>query len=187
MNASWTGRIAAAALLGVASASAVAQTEGNLVNLSARLRVPAGGAPVIAGFVLQGTGPRLVLVRAVGPGLTGFGVAGPLANPKLTIFDAAGAIVAVNDDWETSGGGAGARQAAVDTGAFPLAAGSRDAALAVALAPGAHTVHVAGADAAGGVALVELYKVGPGAGGLANLSVRGAAGTGSDTLINPSH
>ena len=42
---------------------------------------PEASALVIAGFVLQGTGPRLVLVRAVGPGLTGFGVAGPL-NPS---------------------------------------------------------------------------------------------------------
>jgi lipoic acid synthetase len=44
--------------------------------------------------------------------------------------------------------------------AFALAAGSRDAALIVSLAPGAYTVQITSADGtATGVALIELYEL----------------------------
>lgn len=159
-----------------------AVTVGNLVNLSARLWVPVGGAPVIAGFVLQGTGPQSVLVRAVGPGLAGFGVAGLLTNPKLTIFNAAGVEVAANDDWEAGGAGAAVRQAATDNGAFALVVGSTDAAVAARLSPGAYTVHAAAVDRAAGVVLVEIYAGSSTTSRLINLSVRAPAGTAGDTL-----
>ena len=158
---------------------------GELGNLSARLRVAAGGAPAIAGAVLSGPGTQTLLVRAVGPGLGGFGVEGVLADPRLTVFDAAGRVIATNDNWESDGGGVAVREAAVAAGAFALAAGSKDGAAVVRVGAGALTIHVAAADGASGVVLIELYVVGAAGAGpaLVNLSIRATAGTGSDTLV----
>jgi hypothetical protein len=160
-----------------------AQTPGNLVALSARVRVAAGGNPIIGGFVVQGTGSQHVLVRAMGPGLATLKVAGAMTNPKLTVFNAAGAMIAANDDWESVAGGIAVKDAVAKTGASPFAVGSRDAAAVVEFSPGAYTVHVASADGESGVALIELYSVSGGSARLTALSVRGTAGTGSDTLI----
>ncbi len=172
----------ALALLVVLTAAMRAQWAGELVNLSARLRVAAGPTPVIAGTVLTGAGTQTLLVRAVGPGLAGFGVTGTMADPRLTVFDSAGRAMAANDNWESEASGAAVRDAAAGAGAFALAAGSRDAAVLVRVAAGPMTVHVVGADGGGGVVLLELYTVGATAVRLVNLSIRAAAGIGSDTL-----
>ena len=162
-----------------------ASASGELGNLSARLRVAAGGAPAIAGAVLRGAGTQSLLVRAVGPGLGRFGVEGVLADPRLTVFDAAGRVIATNDNWESEGGGVAVRDAAVTAGAFALAVGTKDAATVLRVGAGALTIHVAGADGASGVVLIELYAIGAAGAGpaLVNLSIRAAAGTGSDTLV----
>src|SRR5262245_20294745 len=68
-----------------------------LMNLSVRATL-APGATIVSGFVVGGTEPRRVLVRAVGPGLAPFGVTGVLNNPALNVFN--GSIsVGANDDW----------------------------------------------------------------------------------------
>jgi hypothetical protein len=163
-------------------APAAAQWSGELVNLSARLRLPAGPAPAIAGAVLAGDGARPLLVRAVGPGLAAFGVTGVLADPRLTVFDAAGRAIASNDNWESEAGGAAVREAAAASAAFALAPGSRDAAVVLPAGAGALSIHVAGADTAGGVVLIEVFALGATGPRLVNLSVLATAGTGSDTL-----
>ncbi len=95
------------------------------------------------GFVVNGNAPKRVLVRGVGPGLTGLGVAGALADPQLVVFQGS-TVVAQNGDW-----GAGPNTAveltaaATATGAFALTAGSKDAAILVTLAPGPDCVYVA--------------------------------------------
>ncbi|MEY2878922.1 MAG: hypothetical protein RLZZ15_1302 [Verrucomicrobiota bacterium] len=139
-----------------------------LLNLSSRALVDRG-APAIAGLAIQGLVPKRVLLRAVGPELAAFGVAGVLVNPRLMLKDAAANTVATNDDWETTatsgvGGAVGAsaaelRAAAVAVNAFPLAAASRDAALLVTLAPGNYTLLAEGGATASGVVLVEAYEV----------------------------
>ncbi len=159
------------------------QTGPELANLSARLRLPAGGTPVIAGAVLAGADQQTVLIRAVGPGLSDFGVPGLLVDPRLTVYDDTGRAMAANDNWEADAGGAAARDAAGRSGAFALTPGSRDAATVVRVGPGAMTIHVTSADGGGGVVLIELYVVGAATLRLANLSVRAEAGTGSDTLV----
>lgn len=159
-----------------------ANATGTLVNLSTRIRVPDGGTPAIVGCALGGSGTRALLVRAVGPGLAGFGVGGTLRDPKLTVYDAAGRVVAVSNDWDTEGKTAEIAAAAGSVGAFSLTAGSKDAATVVSVGAGSYTVHVAGVDTSGGVALIELYALGTTGPTLVNLSVRGFAGTGADTL-----
>ena len=141
-------------LAGAAPASGSAA--GQLANLSTRAFVGSGDNVLIPGLVISGAAPRRVLVRAVGPGLAAFGVAGTLADPVLTVFRGSSAI-ATNDNWQEQANGAAIATAGVETGAFALAAGSRDSALVLTLEPGAYTCRVAGAGSTTGVALVEVY------------------------------
>jgi hypothetical protein len=124
-----------------------------LINLSTRATLGAGGV-LNPGFVVGGSTPRRVLVRAVGPGLAQFGVTTPMANPTLAVFSGSVQIGA-NDDWDKSAN-LPATFAAV--GAFGLPPGSKDAAVVLTLAPGAYTVTVRAATAndAGDV-LAEVY------------------------------
>jgi hypothetical protein len=127
-----------------------------LTNLSARTEL--GSEPLIVGFVVNGTQPARVLVRAVGPGLGAFGLTGLASDPRLTLIrQSDGATIAQNDDWGTAAGNLTA--AFASSGAFPLAAGSKDAALVVELAPGAYTARLQNATAVDGVVLAELYQL----------------------------
>lgn len=126
-----------------------------LVNLSARNRVGTGTDLLIAGFFVAGTGPQRVLVRAVGPTLTGLGVTGALADPKVEAFEADGRKIGENDNWDPA---LAATFSAA--GAFPLPAGSRDAALVLTLTAGrGYTVQVSGVASATGEALLEVYEL----------------------------
>ena len=131
-----------------------------LINISTRGDVGTGENILIGGFIVTGNAPKKVLVRAIGPSLTAFGVAGALADPRLGIFNGA-ARIAENDNWSAVGAEAAATAQAVrDSGAFALANGSKDAAMILTLAPGAYTAQVSGADGTStGVALIEIYEV----------------------------
>ncbi len=125
-----------------------------LVNVSARNLVGTGDNIMIAGFVVDGTVGKTLLIRAVGPTLASFGVGGTLADPKLEIFNSANAKIVENDNWSNT-----LASTASSVGAFPLVAGSRDAALLVTLPPGAYSAQVAGINNGTGEALVEVYEV----------------------------
>ncbi len=136
-----------------------ATPNGAFVSSTARLLnvsvLKAVGSGLTVGFTMAGGAPKTVLIRAVGPTLAGFGVAGPLLDPQVTLFrSGVSEPVAVNDDW---GGGAALAGAFAGVGAFALPAGSRDAALVVSLAPGGYSVVVTGVGGAGGSVLVEVY------------------------------
>ncbi|HEX2854155.1 MAG TPA: hypothetical protein VHO24_13035 [Opitutaceae bacterium] len=135
----------------------VAINGGMISASSSRGRVGTGQDVLINGFIVEGTQPRVVLVRGVGPTLANFGLPnGTLANPTVTIVDSKGAVVGSNDDW---GNNAALSQAAAIAGAFPLAANSADAAVLVVLNPGPYTVVVNGVNGGTGTALVEVYEV----------------------------
>ena len=126
-----------------------------LINVSARNRVGTGDDILIAGISVTGTGAKQVLIRAVGPTLAAFGVTGFLADPTVRVLDAKGASVGVNDNWA-----AALAPTFVQVGAFPLNAGSRDAALLVTVPAGAtYTIQVSGVNNGTGEALVEVYEV----------------------------
>lgn len=128
---------------------------GRIVNLSARHRVGTGGDILIAGFHLAGSGTARLLARAVGPTLAALGVNGALADPRLEVFDPAGTRVAEDDNWD-----AALTPTFAAVAAFPLPAGSRDAALVLTLAAGrSYTVQVSGVGGTTGEALVELYEL----------------------------
>jgi hypothetical protein len=134
-------------------------TTPRLINVSVLKQIRAG-TTLTAGFVIDGSTPKTVLVRAVGPtlGLAPFNVPGVMADPALALFDNASKTkIDENNDW----GGTStlsARFAAV--GAFALANGStKDAALLVTVPPGQYSVQVSGADGGGGIVIVEIYDV----------------------------
>jgi hypothetical protein len=119
-----------------------------LLNLSTRLTLSAGQT-VTSGFVVGGRLPRRVLIRAIGPTLATFGIQNALTTPSLALFKAASKIV-FGDKPED------AAAAAAVVGAFPLPAGSQDAASVVSLLPGAYTLQVGGG---AGEVVVEVYLV----------------------------
>ena len=131
----------------------------SLINVSARMNVTAGSGVLIAGLVIGGSEPKTVLIRGIGPTLSEFGVSGTLPDPQITVFSGSTQI-ANNANWNN---GVGASSAALvsstsaQVGAFPLAAGSKDAALIATLQPGAYTVQVTSVSGATGVALIEVY------------------------------
>jgi sugar lactone lactonase YvrE len=153
-NGGSTG-IALAEIYDATPASSITSATPRLTNVSARTQVGSGDDLLIAGFVIGGSSNRTVLIRAVGPTLSVFGVPGVLANPKLELFSGSTRIYE-NDDW---GGAAIYSQAFTATGAFALPTDSRDAVLLVNLAPGNYTAQVSGVGGTTGVGLVEVYEV----------------------------
>ncbi|MGH8020748.1 MAG: hypothetical protein ACREIA_21175 [Opitutaceae bacterium] len=136
-----------------------ASTTSRLVNISGRAQVGIGGGILIPGFVVGGgSASKRFLIRAVGPGLEDFDVTGILADPQLTVFDKAGPIGA-SDDWEDATNADEIESISATIGAFPLEAGSADAAILIELPGGSYTIHVAGVGGTTGVALVEIYEV----------------------------
>jgi len=132
-------------------------TAGRIVNLSARANVGTGGNVLIAGFVINGSGTKSVLVRGVGPtlALDPYDITGALANPQLTLVDSAtDATVVTAAAW---GGTATLSSAFTQVGAFSLAANSADSATLQTLAVGGYTSLVSGVNSSTGVALVEIY------------------------------
>jgi uncharacterized delta-60 repeat protein len=137
-----------------------ASDTGGLANFSARAQAGAGTAATIAGFVVGGDQPRRLLLRGVGPALAKYGVGDAAPDPSVRVYDAAGRLIAANDDWQVQAGGGTAVEiasAAATVRAFALPLGSKDAAVVVELPPGAYTVHVGGAVA--GTVLAEVYEI----------------------------
>lgn len=142
-----------------------------MVNLSTLGQVGAGGNAMVSGFVIGAGSGETVLIRAVGPTLGapapgGFGVAGALSDPVLTL-STSGTQLAVNSAWSS---GTAATMASV--GAFPLLSGSKDAAIVASLSPGKYTAQVTSASGGSGSAILEIYEVGatPSSSRLINLS-----------------
>ncbi|MEY2879557.1 MAG: hypothetical protein RLZZ15_1937 [Verrucomicrobiota bacterium] len=133
-------------------------TAQKLANISTRANVGTGANIIIAGLVITGDVPKRVLIRAAGPALTGFGVAGALARPQLTLF-AGNTTLATNSGWSTVSDVAAVTEAFTRAGAFAFANGSADAALLLNLAPGAYTAQVQGVGATTGISLVEIYEL----------------------------
>jgi hypothetical protein len=129
---------------------------GRIVNLSTRGQVGTGDNVLIPGVVVGGTGTVRLLVRAVGPGLTQFGVSGVLARPTLTVFSGS-QMLASNTGWTSQGLKGDLIAAAERVGAFTLADNSADCALILEATAGTYTIQVSGVGNTTGEALVEIY------------------------------
>ncbi|RLA20714.1 MAG: hypothetical protein DRQ56_02495, partial [Gammaproteobacteria bacterium] len=156
-----------------------------LVNISNRGGVGTGANIMIPGFVLNGTGTKRVLVRAVGPTLGGFGVQGVLEDPQLKVFSGPDEIES-NDNWGDSSNATVLAAAAARVGAFPMENTSGDAAALLDLVPGPYTVKVSGVADGTGVALVEVYDADDTDNPtvkIVNISNRGEVGVGAAIMI----
>ncbi len=137
-------------------AAQVGERTPRLVNLSARARVEPEGGILTAGFVVGGTTPATVLIRAAGPALAAFGVEDVVANPRLQLYSGT-TLLNENDDWD---GEPQVAALAGAVGAFALpAGGSRDSVMLVTLPPGAYTAQVSDPENLGGVVLIEAYEI----------------------------
>jgi len=70
-----------------------------LGNISTRAFVQTGDDVMIGGFIVQGSHPKRVIIRAIGPELTQYGVPNAMGNPTLELHDSSGALIASNDNW----------------------------------------------------------------------------------------
>ena len=132
-----------------------------LGNISTLAKLSPANDTITSGFVISGTTPRDVLVRAIGPTLAAFGLTDALARPRLSVRQG-DTLVGSNEGWVAAERSAADLTAAFDrAGAFRLLdETSRDAALLLTLSPGAYTVQVKSADAgATGSVLLEVYDL----------------------------
>jgi hypothetical protein len=155
---------------------------GRLANLSVRTQAGTGDQTLITGFALGGAGTKPLLVRAVGPTLSAFGLTGTLPDPFVEIAPLNAAKVTENNNWS---GTAALKNAFASVGAFGLATDtSLDAALVFSPSAGAYTAKITDTAARPGLALVEIYDTGTtNTPKLINLSARTQVGTGADALI----
>src|SRR5438552_2512258 len=75
-----------------------------LTNISTRGLVQTGNDVMIGGFIVQGTGPKTVIIRAIGPELIPppFNTPNALADPTLELHNGTGALIASNNNWQTT-------------------------------------------------------------------------------------
>lgn len=128
-------------------------SDNHLGNLSTRAYVnntPQG--QMIAGFIITG-GPKLVLIRALGPSLSAGGVTEPvLADPVIRLFRGSTQI-AENDNWKT-----GSNASNIIATTIPPQ-NDKEAAILVRLEAGSYTAVINGAGGGTGIALVEVYEI----------------------------
>jgi hypothetical protein len=130
-------------------------TSQKVTAISTRGLVNSGDGALIAGFIVNGTTSKKVLIEAVGPSL---GIGGLLADPVLQLIRN-GSVIRENDNWEAGNDSTLVSDAASRSGATPLAAGSKDAAILINLSPGTYTAVVTGAGGGTGIALINVYEV----------------------------
>jgi uncharacterized repeat protein (TIGR01451 family) len=147
------------------------------VNLSTRMRVEASDNVGIGGFIITGTAPKHVLLRAIGSSLTGIPLR--LMDPVLELHRPGGLPTITNDNWRDDP----AQEAAIiATGIAP--ANNLESAIDVTLNPGTYTAVLKGKNNTQGVALIEVYDLSQAvAAKLANISTRAKVGIGSDVVI----
>lgn len=154
----------------------------HLSNLSARAQGANGADTLIVGATVTGPRPDSLLIRAVGPGLSAFGIANPMPNPRLVIHR--GSTVDLDlDEWSQAPSLDALTAATGETGAFTLADNSKDAALLASFGPGSLTAQAVPGEGTAGVVLLELYEAdGDDATALNNLSARARVGPGENVL-----
>jgi hypothetical protein len=150
-----------------------------LLNISTRLTVGEGHTVGIGGFIITGTEPKKVIIRAIGPSLSASGLTKVLRNPVLEIHGGAtNSLIATNDNWRDD------PESAAELTAVGMApTRRRESATVLSLPPGAYTAVIAGKYGTG-TALVEVYDGDLEADSqLANISTLGFVGAGDDVLI----
>src|SRR5262245_21062369 len=157
-----------------------------LGNISTRAFVQTGDSVVIGGFIIQGAEAKRVVIRAIGPELTQYGVPNALANPTLELHDGTGALIASNNNWVATiiGGIITSDQVAAIRASGYAPGDPRESAMIVNLPPGNYTAIVHGVANTTGVALAEVYDLTPAPDSLlGNISTRAFVQTGDNVMI----
>jgi hypothetical protein len=151
---------------------------GSLGNISTRLRVETGDNVLIGGFIVTGTQPKKIIVRAIGPSLA---LAGALADPVLELRNASGGLILSSNDWRDDS----AQESEIIATGIPPANDLESAIVATLPANGsAYTAIVRGVNNGTGIGVVEAYDLDQTANSkLSNISTRGLVQTGDDVLI----
>jgi hypothetical protein len=158
-----------------ATPAAASQT----INLSTRMNVLIGDNVGIGGFIITGSAPKHVLLRAIGPSLTKLGVPNALADPVLELHGPGAFVTVIDDNWRDDP----AQEAAIIATGIPPA-NNLEAAIDATLNPGAYTAIVKGKHNATGIALIEVYDLSQAVlAKLANISTRAFVGTANDIVI----
>jgi hypothetical protein len=126
-------------------------SENRLANIATRGFVNTGQGQLIGGFIIRG-GPKLVLIRALGPSLTAAGVSPALADPQLRLFQNT-TLLRQNDNWGS------ADNASEITSTTIPPTNAQEAAILIRLEPGNYTTVVDGVNNGTGIALVEVYEL----------------------------
>jgi hypothetical protein len=122
-----------------------------LANISTRGFINTGDDVMIGGFIIGGDEPAKILVRAIGPTLTDFGVQGALADPMLELHDSNGSTIS-NDDWRET------QESEIIATTIPPNK-DREPAILATLVPGNYTAIVRGKNNTTGIGLVEAYNL----------------------------
>ncbi len=132
-----------------------------LGNVSTRAFVQTGDNVMIGGFMVQGTEPKRVIIRAIGPDLTRYGVLNPLFNPTLELHDGTGALIASNNNWASTiiGGIITSNQVHEIQASGYAPSDPLDSAIIADLPAGNYTAIVSGVNNLTGVGLVEVYNL----------------------------
>jgi hypothetical protein len=159
-----------------------------LTNISTRAFVETGDNVVIGGFIVQGSAAKRVIIRAIGPELTQYGVADALHNPTLELHDGRGALIASNDNWVTTiiGGIITQNQVRDIMNSGHAPSNGLESAIIADLLPGNYTAIVRGVNDTTGVGLVEVYDLNPGTASpsiLRNISSRSVVLEGDNVMI----
>jgi len=136
--------------VGIVEVFEVDRPESPLANISTRGQVLTGGDVMIGGFVVSGSDPQTLVVRARGPSLVPFGIPNALANPTLQLFSGQTPI-ATNDDWQSA-----SNAAQLSASGF-APSDPHESAILITLQPGAYTAIVSGVGASTGVGIVEVF------------------------------
>ena len=157
-----------------------------LGNISMRAFVQTGDNALIGGFIVQGSETKRLIIRAIGPELTQYGVPNALANPTLELHDGTGALIASNNNWVTTiiGGIITSNQVhEIQTSGY-VPGDPFESAIIADLPAGNYTAVVRGVNNMTGVALVEVYELSPETNSiLGNISSRSFVQTGDNVMI----
>ncbi len=153
-----------------------------LMNISTRALVGTGENVLIGGFIVQGSQPATVILRALAYSLREVGITAALTDPTITVYNSNHQIIATNDDWFTSTDASTIASYGLDPH------NSIESALLLTLNPGTYTAIVqsysdSSTPATSGIGLFELYDLRSGGGRAGNVSSRGNVQNGDNVLI----
>lgn len=155
--------------------AALASPPSQLLNISTRMRVQTGDNVLIGGFIITGNNPKKVIIRGIGPSLSGF-FSGALDNPTLELFQG-NTLLQSNDDWKND------QQSEIEATGIPPSH-ALESAIVRTLSPGNYTAILRGKNNGTGIGVVEAYDLDQAANSkLANIATRGFVETGNNVMI----